>query len=291
MDSLTHQLTQLLNVQQIDQYIFQGQTNQLFGSHLFGGQILAQALIAASKTTNRPAHSLHAYFIRSGRTDMPILFKVENLRDGSSLSARQVYALQDGKMIFSAMLSFAQPEQGLEFQIKTPHYPAPETLTSEQEHKISMVNDIPEPMRAIMMQQFNLLIHPVEFANPFRPVKADPQYAEYFRSFDKIEGELDHIAMHQAIAAYYSDYNLLTTSLRPHGVSYANGGVRSASLDHTMHFHHNFRVDEWMLYDMHATRSSQSRGLNFGEMWQNGKLVCSVSQESLMRQRQFKSRP
>lgn len=289
MDSLTQQLTQLLNVQHIDQYLFQGQTNQLFGSHLFGGQILAQALIAASKTTDRPAHSLQAYFIRSGRTDLPILFKVENLRDGSSFSARQVYALQDDEVIFSAMLSFTHPEQGLDFQIEAPHYPAPETLKSEQQHKISIEKDIPESHRAIVMQQFNLLIHPVEFANPYQPVKADPQYTEYFRSFDKIEGELDTIAMHQAIAAYYSDYNLLTTSLRPHGVSYANGGVQSASLDHTMHFHHHFRVDEWMLYDMHATRSSQSRGLNFGEMWQNGKLVCSVSQESLMRQRKKNS--
>ncbi|MDM1758262.1 MULTISPECIES: acyl-CoA thioesterase domain-containing protein [unclassified Acinetobacter] len=289
MDSLTQQLTHLLNVQQIDQYLFQGQTNQLFGSHLFGGQILAQALIAASKTTDRPAHSLHAYFIRSGRTDLPILFKVENLRDGSSFSARQVHALQDGKVIFSAMLSFAQPEQGLEFQISAPDYPHPDTLIPEQEHKMMIVNDIPESRRAIVMQQFNLLIHPVEFANPFHPIKAGTKYAEYFRSFDKIEGELDTIAMHQAIAAYYSDYNLLTTSLRPHGVSYANGGVRSASLDHTIHFHHHFRVDEWMLYDMYATRSSQARGLNFGEMWQNDRLVCSVSQESLMRQRTFRS--
>ena len=110
MRLLTQELLDLLNVQQIDQYLFQGQTNQLFGSHLFGGQILAQALIAASKTTDRPAHSLHAYFIRSGRTDLPILFKVENLRDGSSFSARQVHALQDGEVIFSAMVSFVQPE-------------------------------------------------------------------------------------------------------------------------------------------------------------------------------------
>ncbi|AWL28025.1 acyl-CoA thioesterase II [Acinetobacter defluvii] len=285
MVSLTQELTHLLHVQQIDQYLFQGQTSQLFGSHLFGGQILAQALIAASRTTDRPAHSLHAYFIRSGRTDQPILFKVDNLRDGSSFSTRQVHAHQDGEIIFSAMLSFAKPEQGLEFQGSAPQYPDPDSLKSEQEYKISILEDIPESRRSIVMQQFNLLIHPVEFYNPFKPVKADTQYAEYFRTFEKITGEMDYIAMHQAIAAYYSDYNLLTTSLRPHGISYANGGVYSASLDHTLHFHHDFRVDEWMLYDMYATRSSQSRGLNFGEMWQNGKLVCSVSQESLMRQR------
>ncbi|MFC2997115.1 acyl-CoA thioesterase [Acinetobacter sichuanensis] len=285
MRLLTQELLDLLNVQQIDQYLFQGQTNQLFGSHLFGGQILAQALIAASKTTDRPAHSLHAYFIRSGRTDLPILFKVENLRDGSSFSARQVHALQDGEVIFSAMVSFVQPEQGLDYQIDPPDYPHPESLLPEQEHKLSILEDVPSKYRDIFMQQFNILIHPVEFSNPFRPQKQKTQYAEYFRSFDKIEGKLDTIAMHQAIAAYYSDYNLLTTSLRPHGVSYANGGVQSASLDHTMHFHHHFRVDEWLLYDMYATRSSQARGLNFGEMWQNGKLVCSVSQESLMRQR------
>jgi acyl-CoA thioesterase-2 len=103
------------------------------------------------------------------------------------------------------------------------------------------------------------------------------------QTFDKIPPEFDLPMIHQAIVAYYSDYNLLTTSLRPHGVSYANGGVRSASLDHAIYFHSDFKVDQWLLYDMDATISSQSRGMNFGRIWQAGKLVCSVSQESLMR--------
>ena len=283
MTSITKDLIDLLNVQQIDQYLFQGQCTQLFGSHLFGGQILGQSLVAASKTTDRPAHSLHAYFIRSGRTDAPILFKVTNLRDGKSFATRQVHAIQDGDVIFSAMISFAKPEQGLNYQRLEPEYPAPETFISEQEFKQQIYQDIPEFMRNTIMRQFDLHMRPINPINPFRPIKADAKYAEYVQTFEPLPEAFDLPMMHQAIIAYYSDYNLLTTSLRPHGVSYANGSVRSASLDHTLHFHQSFRADEWLLYDMHATRTSQSRGLNFGQLWQNGQLVCSVTQESLMR--------
>ena len=286
MTSITQNLLDLLNVEKIDECLFQGQCTKLFGSHLFGGQILGQTLIAASKTTDRPAHSLHAYFIRSGRTDIPVLYKVENLRDGKSFATRQVHAMQDGEVIFSAMVSFAIPEQGLDYQIPAPEYPAPETLLSEQERKILIQEDIPEFMRKLVMRQFDLRMHPVNPNNPFRPEKSEAQCADYMQSFDQISGDFDCTMFHQAIVAYYSDYNLLTTSLRPHGVSYANGDVHSASLDHAIYFHQDFRVDEWLLYDMHATRSSQSRGLNFGQFWQKEQLVCSVTQESLMRVRQ-----
>ena len=285
MESITQNLINLLNVQKMDEYLFQGQCTDLFGTHLFGGQILGQSLIAASKTTDRPAHSLHAYFIRSGRTDLPVLYKVENLRDGKSFATRQVYALQDGAVIFSAMISFAKPEQGLEYQIPAPEYPLPESFKSEQELKILNQDDIPEFMREVVMRQFDLRMHPVNPVNPFRPEKAEAEYAEYVQTFDPLTREFDQPMFHQAILAYYSDYNLLTTSLRPHGISYANGGVRSASLDHAIYFHSEFRVDDWLLYDMHATRSSQSRGINYGQFWQNGKLVSSVTQESLMRVR------
>ncbi|RZG72849.1 acyl-CoA thioesterase [Acinetobacter sp. WCHAc060025] len=285
MESITQNLINLLNVQKMDEYLFQAQCTDLFGTHLFGGQILGQSLIAASKTTDRPAHSLHAYFIRSGRTDLPVLYKVENLRDGKSFATRQVYALQDGTVIFSAMISFAKPEQGLEYQTAAPEYPVPESFKSEQELKILNQNDIPEFMREVVMRQFDLRMHPVNPVNPFRPEKAEAEYAEYVQTFDKLTNEFDIPMFHQAILAYYSDYNLLTTSLRPHGISYANGGVRSASLDHAIYFHSEFRVDDWLLYDMHATRSSQSRGINYGQFWQNGKLVSSVTQESLMRVR------
>ena len=285
MESITQNLINLLNVQKMDEYLFQGQCTDLFGTHLFGGQILGQSLIAASKTTDRPAHSLHAYFIRSGRTDLPVLYKVENLRDGKSFATRQVYALQDGAGIFSAMISFAKPEQGLEYQIPAPEYPLPESFKSEQELKILNQDDIPEFMREVVMRQFDLRMHPVNPVNPFRPEKAEAEYAEYVQTFDKLTNDFDIPMFHQAILAYYSDYNLLTTSLRPHGISYANGGVRSASLDHAIYFHSEFRVDDWLLYDMHATRSSQSRGINYGQFWQNGKLVSSVTQESLMRVR------
>lgn len=283
MRSLTQEFIDLLNVKQLDSYLFQGQNTQLFGSHLMGGQLVAQALIAASKTTDRPAHSLHAYFIRSGRTDLPILFKVENLRDGKSFTTRQVNAWQAGHIIFSAMISFALIETGLNNHIEAPDYPLPDHLLSEQQHKQLIYKDVPKAAQDMFMRQFFVKVHPVQPFNPFKPVKSETRYAEYMQTFHRIPAEFDLSMIHQAIVAYYSDYNLLTTSLRPHGVSYANGGVRSASLDHSIYFHSAFRVDEWLLYDMDATVSSQSRGLNFGRIWQAGKLVCSVTQESLMR--------
>ena len=288
--SITQNLINLLNVQQLDDYLFQGQCTDLFGNHLFGGQILGQALIAASKTTDRPAHSMHAYFIRSGRTDLPILYRVENLRDGKSFATRQVHAVQDGEIIFSAMLSFALQEQGLKYETVMPEYPAPENFRSEQQLKEMMKDLIPEPMRALVMRQFDLNMHPINPVNPFKPIQAEASYAEYMQSFDAIKGEFDLPMFHQAIVAYYSDYNLLTTSLRPHAVSYANGSVYSASLDHSLHFHQSFRADEWLLYHMNSPKTSQSRGLNYGQLWQNGHLVCSVTQESLMRLRQSKSK-
>ncbi|MBJ9952704.1 MULTISPECIES: acyl-CoA thioesterase II [unclassified Acinetobacter] len=283
MRSLTQEFIDLLNVKQLDHYLFQGQNTSLFGSHLMGGQLVAQALIAASKTTDRPAHSLHAYFIRSGRTDLPILFKVENLRDGKSFTTRQVNAWQAGHLIFSAMISFALIETGLNDQIDPPEYPQPDQLLSEQQLKQMICEDVPKAARDIFMRQFFVNVCPVQPFNPFKPIKSETRYAEYMQTFHDIPAEFDLPMIHQAIVAYYSDYNLLTTSLRPHGVSYANGGVRSASLDHSIYFHSAFRVDEWLLYDMDATVSSQSRGLNFGRIWQAGKLVCSVTQESLMR--------
>lgn len=289
MNALTQELVELLSLEKIEENIYRGISRNLVGKRVFGGQVLGQALRAASYTTDRPAHSLHAYFLYGGDVNAPILYQVDRLRDGKSFVSRQVRAIQHGRTIFTAMISFAHPEEGLNYQIAEPDYPAVETLKSEAELKKLLVEFVPENVRASFMRDRHIDIRPIDPSNPFQPQPEAPSYAHYLRTHDKIAPEMDEISLHQAIAAFYSDFTLMTTALRPHGLSYLSPSLQCASIDHAMYFHKPFRVDEWMLYDMDATVSASSRGLNFGRMWQNGELVCSTTQEGLIRIREIET--
>ncbi len=251
--------------------------------------MLGQALRAASYTADRPAHSLHAYFLYGGDVNAPIIYEVDRLRDGKSFVSRQVRAIQHGRTIFTAMISFANPEEGLNYQISEPEYPTVEDLKSEAELKAQLVEFVPENVRASFMRDRHVDIRPVNPQNPFQPQPEAPSYAHYIRTHGQIAQKVDEISLHQAIAAFYSDFTLMTTALRPHGLSYISPSLQCASIDHAMYFHKPFRVDEWMLYDMEATISASSRGLNFGRMWQNGELVCSTTQEGLIRLREIET--
>ena len=289
MNALTQELVELLSLEKIEENIYRGISRNLVGKRVFGGQVLGQALRAASYTTDRPAHSLHAYFLYGGDVNAPILYQVDRLRDGKSFVSRQVRAIQHGRTIFTAMISFAHPEEGLNYQISEPEYPAPEQVKSEAELKKLLVEFVPENVRASFMRDRHIDIRPIDPSNPFQPQPEAPSYAHYLRTHDKIAPEMDEISLHQAIAAFYSDFTLMTTALRPHGLSYLSPSLQCASIDHAMYFHKPFRVDEWMLYDMEATISANSRGLNFGRMWQNGELVCSTTQEGLIRIREIET--
>ncbi|CAD9196345.1 MAG: acyl-CoA thioesterase II [Acinetobacter bohemicus] len=289
MNALTQELVELLSLEKIEENIYRGISRNLVGKRVFGGQVLGQALRAASYTTDRPAHSLHAYFLYGGDVNAPILYQVDRLRDGKSFVSRQVRAIQHGRTIFTAMISFAHPEEGLNYQISEPEYPAPEQVKSEAELKKLLVEFVPENVRASFMRDRHIDIRPIDPSNPFQPQPEAPSYAHYLRTHDKIAPEMDEISLHQAIAAFYSDFTLMTTALRPHGLSYLSPSLQCASIDHAMYFHKPFRVDEWMLYDMDATVSASSRGLNFGRMWQNGELVCSTTQEGLIRIREIET--
>lgn len=282
MDNFTHDLITLLDVKQIDSLLFQGNCTQIFGSHLFGGQLLGQSLVAAAKTTDRPAHSLHAYFIQAGRTDIPILYQVSVLQDGSSFSRREVKALQNGQLIFIALISFSYFEQGPEFQTSPPVYPTPDSLQPEQYHKLRVIEQVPDNHKSIFIRPFQLEIKPTQFLG-FKAESKSSSYAEYFRTYDKLTLKIDSVILHQAIMAYYSDYNLLSISLLNHGISYFDDKIKAISLDHIIFFHHDFRVDEWSLYDLSTNISSQAKSLNYGKVWQNNKLVCSTVQECLIR--------
>jgi len=289
MNALTQELVELLSLEKIEENVYRGISRNLVGKRVFGGQVLGQALRAASYTTDRPAHSLHAYFLYGGDVNAPILYQVDRLRDGKSFVSRQVRAIQHGRTIFTAMISFAHPEEGLNYQISEPEYPAPEQVKSEAELKKTMVEFVPENVRASFMRDRHIDIRPIDPSNPFQPQPEAPSYAHYLRTHDQIAPEVDEISLHQAIAAFYSDFTLMTTALRPHGLSYLSPSLQCASIDHAMYFHKPFRVDDWMLYDMDATVSASSRGLNFGRMWQNGELVCSTTQEGLIRIREIET--
>ena len=289
MNALTQELVELLSLEKIEENIYRGQSRNLVGKRVFGGQVLGQALRAASYTADRPAHSLHAYFLYGGDVNAPIIYEVDRLRDGKSFVSRQVRAIQHGRTIFTAMISFANPEEGLNYQISEPEYPTVEDLKSEAELKAQLVEFVPENVRASFMRDRHVEIRPVNPQNPFQPQPEAPSYAHYIRTHGQIAQKVDEISLHQAIAAFYSDFTLMTTALRPHGLSYISPSLQCASIDHAMYFHKPFRVDEWMLYDMEATISASSRGLNFGRMWQNGELVCSTTQEGLIRLREIET--
>lgn len=289
MNALTQELVELLTLEKLEENIYRGISRNLVGKRVFGGQVLGQALRAASYTTDRPAHSMHAYFLYGGDINAPIIYEVDRLRDGKSFVSRQVRAIQHGRVIFSAMVSFANPEEGLNYQHSEPEYPAPESLKSESELKEGILNFVPENVRASFMRERHVEIRPIDPVNPFQPQPEAPFNAHYIRTHDRIPKQLDDIALHQAIVAFYSDFTLMTTALRPHGLSYISSSLQCASIDHAIYFHRPLRADEWMLYDMEATVSAASRGLNFGRMWQNGQLVCSTVQEGLIRLREIET--
>ncbi|OTG67483.1 acyl-CoA thioesterase [Acinetobacter silvestris] len=290
MNDLTKELVELLTLEKLEEHIFRGQSRNLVGKRVFGGQVLGQALRAASYTADRPVNSLHAYFLYGGDINAPIIYEVEKLRDGKSFLSRQVRAIQHGRTIFSAMVSFASYEEGLNYQIAEPEYPAVEDLVAEQELKENFVSFVPENIRTAFMRPRQVEIRPINVTNPFQPQPEAPSYAHYLRTHEKLPKALaDDVSLHQAIIAFYSDYTLMMTALRPHGVNYLSPSLQCASIDHAIYFHKPVRADEWMLYDMDATVSASSRGLNYGRMWQNGELVCSTTQEGLMRLREIET--
>ncbi|WP_343597933.1 acyl-CoA thioesterase II [Acinetobacter sp.] len=290
MTNLTQELIDLLSLEKIEDNIYRGQSRNLVGKRVFGGQVLGQALRAASYTTDRPAHSMHAYFLFGGDINAPIIYEVDRLREGKSFVSRQVRAIQHGRLIFTAMISFAPPEEGLEYQQHMPDYPKPEELKNEQELKQGLLKFVPENVRASFMRERHVELRPIyDVSNFFHPQPEPPQYAHYVRTHERIPADQDQIALHQAIVAFYSDFTLMTTALRPHGLNYLSPSLQCASIDHAIYFHRALRADDWMLYDMEATVTANSRGLNFGRMWQNGELVCSTVQEGLIRLREIET--
>lgn len=283
------ELVKFLDLEEIDVDLFRGQSPEGGWGRVFGGQVIAQSLIAAQRTMEteetRICHSLHCYFLRGGDPTIPIIYTVVRSRDGRSFSSRRVIATQKGKEIFHFSASFQKEEKGLEHYHPMPKdIPLPDDLPTENEMRGEMMDKIPKEFRDTFLRTRPIDMRYVDhrgFIDP-KPTMA-PQYV-WFRAKSKLPS--DDINLHQSVLSYASDMSLLDTGLAPHGISFINDNVQMASLDHAMWFHHSFRADEWLLYVQDSPVTSGARGYNRGLIYtQEGKLVVSAVQEGLMRVR------
>ncbi len=279
------ELLELLKLEQIEENIFRGQSQDLGFRSVYGGQVLGQALSAAYQTVpaERHAHSLHAYFLRPGDVERPIVYNVDCIRDGTSFTTRRVVAVQKGKAIFSMSASFQVDEPGFDHQDAAPPVPGPDGIPSELESALRIENQIPAAVRETLLCRRPIEFRPINPMNPFAPEKREPVRNAWFKTIDRMP---DDPRVHQYLLAYASDYALVTTSLYPHGRSYWEPEMQVASLDHAMWFHRGFRMDDWLLYSMRSTNACQARGLAYGQIFtREGVLVASVAQEGLIRYR------
>src|ERR1700722_11729422 len=285
MQPVLKDLIDLLALERIDRDLFRGKSQDLGWGAIFGGQVFAQALSAATQTlsTDRPVHSAHGYFLRAGELDRPIVYQVDRLRDGKSFSTRRVVALQEGEAIFSLAASFQIEEPGLEHQDAIPQVPPPDRLISEREYVLSLADKLPDVVRARATARSPIETRPRERRNPLPPTVRAPSRRLWYRVIDRVP---DDPALHRYLLAYASDFSFLGTALDPHGVSWLTGGMQVASLDHAMWFHRSFRVDDWLLYDVESPTASGARGLVRGRFFdRTGRLVASAVQEGLIRKR------
>ncbi|KKI42595.1 acyl-CoA thioesterase II [Hafnia alvei] len=285
MSQALKNLLDLLDLEKIEEGIYRGQSEDLGLRQVFGGQVVGQALYAAKQTVplERNIHSFHSYFLRPGDSSQPIIYDVENLRDGNSFSARRVKAVQHGKPIFYMTASFQTAEPGFEHQNVMPDVPAPESLKSESEIASSMAHLIPESVREKFTCEKPLEMRPVSFHNPLMGKVEEPIRNVWF----KANGEMpDDPRIHQYLLGYASDFNFLPTALQPHGKGFLELGMQVATIDHSMWFHRPFRLDEWLLYAVESTSASGARGFVRGQFYNRaGELIASTVQEGVIRQR------
>jgi acyl-CoA thioesterase-2 len=257
---------------------------------VFGGQVLGQALVAASATVeqDRLVHSLHAYFLRAGDFNKRIVYEVDRSRDGGSFTSRRVVAIQDGQQIFHMSASFQTAEENLDHQAKMPDVPAPETLKDVRDWIAT--SNLPEGMKKVMSRD-----RPFEFRSVnmeqlvtgktvLPPQQRPTQLQQWFKAVDRIPEVPNSEALHRSLLAYASDYYLLSAVTIPHGISLETARMKVASIDHAMWFHRPVRVDDWLLYVVDSPSASGARGLARGSIFnRQGELVASTAQEGLFR--------
>jgi len=283
MTQVLSELLELLKLERIEQNLFRGQSQDLGWGSVFGGQVLGQALSAAAQTVDdeRIIHSMHGYFLRRGDAARPIVYDVDCIRDGRSFTTRRVVAIQGGRAIFNLAASFQKAEEGFDHHDAMPTVDGPDDLMSQRDIALQNIDKIPEAFHNRATAERPIEVRPIKPSDPLRPVKEQPLRYVWYRT----AGELpDTPATHQYLLAYAADFNLLGSSMMPHGVSWISPGMQVASLDHAMWFHRPFRMDEWLLYAIDSPSASGARGLARGRFFtREGVLVASVMQEGLIR--------
>lgn len=282
-ENVLDELLKLLKLEKIEENIFRGESQDLGFGNVFGGQVLGQSLSAASQTVDnsRQVHSMHGYFMRAGDSSKPIVYTVDCIRDGRSFTTRRVVAVQKGRPIFSMSASFQSHEEGFEHQDSMPHVPGPEGIESQTEASKKIAHMIPKDIVHKLVCEKPIEIRVVNPVNPFAPQKMPPRKYVWFKAINKMA---DDIAAHRYMLAYASDFNLVSTALHPHGKTFWSPDMQVASLDHSMWFHRDFRMDDWLLYDIQSPSACRARGLNIGNVFtRDGRLVATVAQEGLLR--------
>jgi acyl-CoA thioesterase-2 len=278
------ELRNLMRLEPLEVNLFRGVSRDIGTERVFGGQVLAQALLAASYTVDeRLAHSLHGYFLRAGDPEAAIVYNVDRSRDGRSFSSRRVVAIQHGRPIFTLAASFQAEEAGLEHQFDAPAVPAPEEVAPQADLPHEDFDHLPKNMQRWLDRFGPFEFRPVRGADPNDNSAQPPFKALWF----KLHGELDDDPrMHRALLAYVSDFHLIGTATLPHGISWVQGNMMLASLDHAMWFHRDFRLDDWLLYSCDSPSTSGGRGLARGMIHDRaGRLVASTAQEGVIRVR------
>lgn len=271
-----------LDLEPIDLDIFRGRNERESGPRLFGGQVAAQALVAAGRTVEGQApHSLHAYFLRPGDPATPVIYRVDRIRDGRSFSTRHVVAIQRGKAIFNVSVSFHVEEKGYEHQIEMPDAPPPESLPSWTEMVTKVLDKMPPEVRSWAPRPRPIdmrFVHPPTFFG------GEPRRGTSLVWLRVARPLPDDPFLHQCLLTYASDLSLLDNIVKPHGRSGPLGPLMTASLDHALWFHRPLRVDDWLLYVQDSPAARGGRGLARGSLYtRGGQLVASVAQEGLMR--------
>jgi len=276
------ELLQLMELEALEVNLFRGESRDIGTSRVFGGQVLAQSIIAASRTVDEGCiHSLHAYFLRAGDAEAPIVYNVDRNRDGRSFKSRRVVAIQHGRPIFTLAASFQLQQEGLDHQFDMPDVPMPEDLSSESNVPEDSLAKVPQLMRRWFTRTGPFDFRPVLKTDVFNPHSQPPFSNIWFRLTEKIDVPDQ---MHRALMAYASDFHLVGTATLPHGISFIQNDLMMASLDHGMWFHRPARVDDWLLYSCDSPSSSGGRGLARGLIYdRSGRLVASTIQEGMIR--------
>ena len=283
MDQRLADVLTLLDLEPLEVNLFRGASRDIGSPQVFGGQVLGQALVAAYRTVDaRACHSLHAYFLRRGDFNAPIVYQVDRSLDGHSFSNRRVVAIQHGEQIFHMSCSFQVAESGLDHSAAMPEVPPPEQLRDFDSYHEELLAELPEKVRRFFEHRRPFEFRPVRDPNYVNPVPLPPAKQVWFRAVDRVPTDDDWA--HRCLLAYVSDYNLLDTALLPHAASFAH--LQLASIDHAMWFHRSFRADEWLLYAVDSPSASAARGFARGSIFtRDGRLVASTAQEGLIRLR------